>query len=307
MPDSSGRGRRGTIDAVLFDLDGTLADTLPDLAAAMNAALSEHGSHPLPPRCYRGTVTGGSMAMIRTALGPDADPERVQQIRRTFLARYAEGIAAHTCLFPGVPDLLDDIEARGLAWGIVTNKPHALTRRLLDALGMAGRASCVVCGDTLRHAKPHPRTDLPRLQDSRGDARTQPVRRRLARRRCSGPGGRSPDSGRSLRVPAGGRGCEALGSARVSRASLGPGRLARRRPGENSVPAATHGLVMRLRPAESRHPQATPRPAIPRVRGLVRGFPRTPHGSGGAQSVAHPRDGSRFRSGSREDPRDRIR
>ena len=156
MPDSSGRGRRGTIDAVLFDLDGTLADTLPDLAAAMNAALSEHGSHPLPPRCYRGTVTGGSMAMIRTALGPDADPERVQQIRRTFLARYAEGIAAHTCLFPGVPDLLDDIEARGLAWGIVTNKPHALTRRLLDALGMAGRASCVVCGDTLRHAKPHP-------------------------------------------------------------------------------------------------------------------------------------------------------
>ena len=156
MPDPCGHPLRHVVDAVLFDLDGTLADTLPDLAAAMNAALSEHGTPPLAPLCYRGTVTGGSLAMIRTALGPDVDPERAQRIRRTFLARYTEGIAVHTRLFPGVDAVLSEIEARGLAWGIVTNKPCDLTRRLTDALGVAQRASCVVCGDTLRHAKPHP-------------------------------------------------------------------------------------------------------------------------------------------------------
>lgn len=156
MPDPSGHPPRDLIDAVLFDLDGTLADTLPDLAAAMNAALSEHGALPLAPLCYRGMVNGGSLAMIRTALGPDVDPERAQRIRRTFLTRYADRIAVHTRLFPGVEAVLNEIEARGVAWGIVTNKPCDLTRRLSDALGVAERASCIVCGDTLRHAKPHP-------------------------------------------------------------------------------------------------------------------------------------------------------
>ena len=156
MPGPSGRLSRSLVGTVLFDLDGTLADTLPDLAAAMNAALSEHGFPPLAPLCYRGTVTGGSLAMIRTALGPDVAPARAQDIRRTFLGRYAERIAVHTRLFPGIDAVLDEIEGRGLAWGIVTNKPRDLTRRLLDALGLAARASCVVSGDTLRHAKPHP-------------------------------------------------------------------------------------------------------------------------------------------------------
>ena len=156
IPGPSGNPARGIVDTVLFDLDGTLADTLPDLAAAMNAALSEHGSPPLAPLCYRGTVSGGSLAMIRAALGPNVDPELAQRIRRIFLALYAERIAVGTGLFPGIDAVLSEIEERGLAWGIVTNKPHDLTRRLTDALGLSGRASCVVSGDTLRHAKPHP-------------------------------------------------------------------------------------------------------------------------------------------------------
>ena len=156
MPDAPGGPARCVVDAVLFDLDGTLADTLPDLAAAMNAALSEHGAFPLPPLYYRGAVSEGSLAMIRTALGARVDPERVQRIRRTFLARYAERIAVHTRLFPGVGTVLEAIEARGLAWGIVTNKTEALAGRLVAALGLETRASCLVCGDTLRHAKPHP-------------------------------------------------------------------------------------------------------------------------------------------------------
>ena len=156
MPEPSGPPLRPVVDAVLFDLDGTLADTLPDLAAAMNAALSEHGALPLAPLCYRSMVSGGSLAMIRTALGPHVDPERAQRIRRTFLSLYADRIAVHTRLFPGIDTVLNEIEARGLAWGIVTNKPGDLTRRLSEALGVAERASCIVCGDTLRHAKPHP-------------------------------------------------------------------------------------------------------------------------------------------------------
>ena len=156
MADTSSHPARRLVDAVLFDLDGTLADTLPDLASAMNAALAEHGATALAPLCYRGAVTGGSLAMIGTALGPRANPDRVQRIRRAFLAYYAEGIAARTRLFPGIEGVLNEIEARGLGWGIVTNKAFDLTRRLVDALGMAQRTSCIVCGDTLRHAKPHP-------------------------------------------------------------------------------------------------------------------------------------------------------
>ena len=147
MPPGSGRSAGASpraVEAVLFDLDGTLADTLPDLAAAMNSAIAEHGFPPLAPSRYRGAVTGGSMAMIRSALGAAFDPEAAQRIRRRFLDLYAGRIAAHTRLFPGTDAVLGEIEARGLAWGIVTNKPEALTRRLLDALGIAeiGRASC---------------------------------------------------------------------------------------------------------------------------------------------------------------------
>ena len=141
---------------MLFDLDGTLADTLPDLAAAVNAAIAEHGYPPLPPRRYRAAITGGGLGMILTAIGAATDPERAQQIRRRFLAHYARRIAVRTRLFPGVDAVLRELRARGIAWGIVTNKPQALTHRLLDALGMTGCASCVVCGDTLAHAKPHP-------------------------------------------------------------------------------------------------------------------------------------------------------
>ncbi len=144
------------VEAVLFDVDGTLADTLPDLAAAMNAAISEHAFPPLPARRYRGAVTGGSRTMMRTALGRTPEPELAEAIRLRFLAAYAARIVVHTRLFPGMEALLLAIESRGLPWGIVTNKPHDLTRRLLDALGIADRPSCVVCGDRVAHAKPHP-------------------------------------------------------------------------------------------------------------------------------------------------------
>ncbi len=156
MLDPSVPPPRHRVDAVLFDLDGTLADTLPDLAAAVNAALTEHGATALAPHRYRSMVNGGSLAMIRSVLAPDADPQWIQEIRRSFLARYAGRIAVDTTLFAGVDTVLAEIEARGVPWGIVTNKPEELARRLTSALGVAQRASCIVGGDTLRHAKPHP-------------------------------------------------------------------------------------------------------------------------------------------------------
>ena len=153
---SPGGAGPAPVDAVLFDLDGTLADTLPDLAAAMNTAIAEHAFPPLPAERYRGAVTGGSRTMMRAALGRAPEPELAEAIRLRFLDVYADRILVRTRLFPGMEALLRAIESRGLPWGIVTNKPHVLTRRLLDALGIAERPSCVVCGDRVARAKPHP-------------------------------------------------------------------------------------------------------------------------------------------------------
>ena len=153
--EASGGARGKRVDAVLLDLDGTLADTLPDLAEAMNRALLGYGLPPLPPCRYRALVSEGSGAMIRAALGPDPDAGTAERVRRRFLAHYEERIAAHTRLFPGMEAALREIEARALAWGVVTNKPEPLALRLVDALGLRERAACVVGGGALR-PKPHP-------------------------------------------------------------------------------------------------------------------------------------------------------
>ena len=156
-PGADTAGTRGEpVDALLLDLDGTLADTLPDLAEAMNRALAGHGHPPLPPCRYRALVSEGSGAMLRAAIGPGPDAETAEGIRRRFLAHYAERIAVHTRLFPGMDAVLREIEERGLAWGIVTNKPEALARRLVAALGLRERAACVVGGGGTPHPKPHP-------------------------------------------------------------------------------------------------------------------------------------------------------
>ena len=153
---SSAGAREERVDALLFDLDGTLADTLPDLAEAMNRAIAGDGYAPLPPCRYRAVVTEGSGAMIRAAIGPGPAAATAEGIRRRFLAYYAERIAVRTRLFPGMGAALREIEDRGLAWGIVTNKPRALTLRLVEALGLCERAACVVSGDSTPHPKPHP-------------------------------------------------------------------------------------------------------------------------------------------------------
>ncbi len=144
------------IRTVLFDLDGTLADTAPDLAAALNKVLSEEGRDPLPYPRIRPVASHGSAALIR--LGFDMEPGEpgFAELRERLLAHYAENVCRDTRVFPGVPELLDALQARNICWGIVTNKPAFLTEPLIARLGLTHRPACVVSGDTTPNRKPHP-------------------------------------------------------------------------------------------------------------------------------------------------------
>lgn len=144
------------IRTVLFDLDGTLADTAPDLAYALNGLLEEQGRASLPYESIRPVVSHGATALVR--LGFDLDPAApgFAALRDRLLALYQQHLARETRLFPGMPALLAELERRGINWGVVTNKPAFLTQPLMAALNLHARAVCIVCGDTTANKKPHP-------------------------------------------------------------------------------------------------------------------------------------------------------
>ena len=144
------------VRTVLFDLDGTLADTAPDLANALNAVLVANGREPLPFETIRPAVSHGGMALIRLGFNLEPDNPDFEPLRRQLLEHYAAHIADETQLFPGMENVLEALEADGRNWGVVTNKPGWLTEPLLDALGLLPRAACVVSGDTLPERKPDP-------------------------------------------------------------------------------------------------------------------------------------------------------
>ena len=144
------------LDAVLFDLDGTLADTLPDLAGALEAVAREVGAGTVDEARLRPLVSRGTRAMLASVFAHESDRARLDHARRRFLERYREGVAVRTRLFPGMDAVLDTIERRGARWGVVTNKHAWLTEPLLEALGLHRRAACVVSGDSAAHPKPHP-------------------------------------------------------------------------------------------------------------------------------------------------------
>lgn len=146
-----------SIRTVLFDLDGTLADTAPDLAAALNELLREEGRAPLSFARIRNYVSRGSRALVRLAFGEAVNQETFERLRQRFLAIYRQDLCRHTRLFPGMEEVLDYIESQGLRWAVVTNKPGWLTTPLMDALGLVHKAACVVSGDTTDQVKPHPK------------------------------------------------------------------------------------------------------------------------------------------------------
>ena len=144
------------IEAVLFDLDGTLADTALDLANSLNAIRAEHGMPGLPLDIIRPSVSLGGNAMIKLAFNLEEGDADFIQIRDEFLNHYAANVANETRLFDGIDKVLQTLESEGKPWGIVTNKSSWLTEPLMTALSIDDRAGCIVCGDTLEHRKPHP-------------------------------------------------------------------------------------------------------------------------------------------------------
>jgi len=145
----------GKLDAVFFDLDGTLVDSAPDLIAAMQRLCGERGAPLLDAAAVGTAVSKGGRAMLRRGF-PDADDALVEELLPRFLELYSQAIATNTATFPGVDEVLSTLEARGVRWGIVTNKPGWLARALLAALKLDVRCAALVSGDCLPQKKPDP-------------------------------------------------------------------------------------------------------------------------------------------------------
>ena len=141
--------------AILFDLDGTLADTAPDLAAAVNLLRTSRGLEATPYPVLRPTASAGARGMIGAAFGLTPDDADYEALRVGFLDNYEAALAVRSSLFDGVPELLGGLDELGLAWGVVTNKAARFTDPLVGQIGL-GAAGCVISGDTMAHAKPHP-------------------------------------------------------------------------------------------------------------------------------------------------------
>lgn len=141
--------------AILFDLDGTLADTAPDLAAAANKLRTDRGLDPTPYEQLRPVASHGARGLIGAAFGIAPGEPEFEELRAAFLANYEAALAERSRLFEGVPELLEQLRERGIAWGVVTNKISRYTLPLIPLVGLA-HASCVIAGDTTPHSKPHP-------------------------------------------------------------------------------------------------------------------------------------------------------
>ena len=144
------------IRAVLFDLDGTFADTLPDLCDALDEALAEHGLDSVPAEILRPFVSRGARVMAERACNDRLDAATRKIVLKRFLELYRSNVARRTRLIGGISDLLAALEARGIAWGIVTNKRSEWTDPLMRVLDPEARAACIVSGDSTANAKPHP-------------------------------------------------------------------------------------------------------------------------------------------------------
>ncbi len=141
-------------EAVLFDLDGTLADTAPDLGGALNQLLREQGRSALPMDQLRPHVSSGARGLIGAGLGIGPLDATYPALQQRFLAIYQDALCVGTRLFEGVAEHLDDLDARGIPWGVVTNKSQRFAIPLMEQLGLRQRGACIVCGDSARRAKP---------------------------------------------------------------------------------------------------------------------------------------------------------
>src|SRR3990167_6164364 len=142
--------------AVLFDLDGTLADTAPDLARALNRVRAANHLAPMPVEITRSYTSSGARGLLKVGFGLEPGDERYDELKLQFLEFYSAEICIDTRLFEGMAELLDQFDQERLPWGVVTNKAERFTLALLQGLRLGERAACVVGGDTAARAKPHP-------------------------------------------------------------------------------------------------------------------------------------------------------
>jgi len=141
---------------VLFDLDGTFADTAPDLGYALNVLLESRGRPTRPISELRTVASSGARGLLGMGFGLAPGAPEYDALAKEFLDLYERNLCRSTRLFPGIDDLLAAIEARSLRWGIVTNKAERFTFPLIRLLGLDQRAGCVICGDSTPYRKPHP-------------------------------------------------------------------------------------------------------------------------------------------------------
>ena len=144
------------LKAVLFDLDGTLIDSAPDLASAADGMRLRRGLPSLPLAAYRPMAGAGARGLLRVAF--DMTPEHAEYAayREEFFSAYEQCMTQKTIIFDGVPELIQQLQSRGLAWGVVTNKMARFAEPLTRGMPLFSSAATVVCGDTTPHAKPHP-------------------------------------------------------------------------------------------------------------------------------------------------------
>lgn len=144
------------IAAVLFDLDGTLVDSAPDLAGAANDLRAEHGLPPLPYAQLRPMVGTGARGMVGVAFGLQPGDDGYEALREAFLARYEQRMLQDTAVFAAMQPVLAALEAAALPWGIVTNKALRFAEPVVGGVGLRERAAVLIGGDSTPHAKPHP-------------------------------------------------------------------------------------------------------------------------------------------------------
>jgi 2-phosphoglycolate phosphatase len=144
------------IDAILFDLDGTLLDTARDLLHCINLTLKEYDKLPSTYDVFRQHISGGIASMVTNSFDVDTEHEDFETIKKKCLNHYQNNLATHTIFFEGIEAVLDHLDEKQIPWGIVTNKSTRFTLPILEMFGLDNRIKCMVAADTLEHMKPHP-------------------------------------------------------------------------------------------------------------------------------------------------------
>ncbi|MCX7066138.1 MAG: HAD-IA family hydrolase [Methylococcales bacterium] len=154
------------LSCVLFDLDGTLVDTAPDLIACLNHTLAAHDLNTVNAELVKPFISFGALAMINASVEQSVSESHRAELLDTMLNRYENNIAEHTVFFTGMVETLANIEQLGLKWGVVTNKRKRFTDPLMDALNLTHRAACIISGDSTANPKPHPEPMLAACQQA---------------------------------------------------------------------------------------------------------------------------------------------